>query len=63
MAHTSTNIHGVKAIRIVPKVFGSFVAHDVVFELEDGEVHVSGFSPKMLAIEIAPAEVITEQAA
>lgn len=58
MAHTTTNIHGVKAIRIVPKVFPNFVAHEIIFELEDGDVTVSGFASTMLPIEIQASEEV-----
>lgn len=54
--HTTTNIHGVKAIRVVPTIFSDFVSHAVIFELEGGgEVCVSGFSPELLTLEIKEA--------
>jgi len=53
--HTTTNIHGVKAIRVLPKIFRDFVSNEITFELEDGgTVTVSGFAGKVLPIEAAP---------
>ncbi|MGJ7512382.1 hypothetical protein [Variovorax sp. GT1P44] len=62
MAHTTTNIHGVKSIRVVPTVFRDFVSHLVVFELiGGGEVTVSGFAPELLSVDVQePASAIEE---
>jgi hypothetical protein len=60
MAHTTTNIHGVKSIRVIPVIFSTFVAHTVVFETAEGEITVSGFAPELLSVEIQPANLSAE---
>lgn len=53
----TTNIHGVKAIRLERTDFGSFVSHKVVFETDDGVVEVSGFAPHDLPFKQMPDRV------
>jgi hypothetical protein len=49
---TTTNIHGVKAIRVRATVFETFVSHEFTFETTDGgTITVSGFAPEILTIE------------
>jgi len=50
----TTNIHGVKSVRLVRIEYGDFVEHKFVFETGDGDVVISGFAPAALEVEILP---------
>ena len=60
---TTTNIHGVRAIRVRPTVFETFVSHEITFVLKDGgEVTVSGFAPELLTIDVQEAQPAESEA-
>lgn len=50
----TTNIHGVKAIRMARIDFGGFVSHKFLFETESGLVEISGFALESLEVEMLP---------